>query len=85
VSESALMSSPRDHARRSACRKGFLPAGRAQAPTITWLQTGKAEIRRRGRQIIPARFEEVEKLRGHHGADRVTAHVLYASVLDDTQ
>jgi hypothetical protein len=32
------------------------------------------------RQIIPARFGKIEKLRGHHDADRVTTNVVLSCV-----
>jgi hypothetical protein len=48
------MGSPQDHAgRRLACVEGFLPAGRAQAPTVTRLRFGStisADYGKRGRR-----------------------------------
>jgi hypothetical protein len=44
VLESSFVSSPQDHAGRTARLQCFAPAGCTQAPAVTGLQAGKAEL-----------------------------------------
>ena len=58
----------------------LLASGVRMAPTIARFQTRKAKLGLRRRQIIAARFGKLEKCGSHHGADRMTAHVLSPGV-----
>ena len=68
------------HTRRVACLECFLPARGAEAPTVTWVQSWKAERGNWCRKIVAARFGKFEKGRSHDGADRVTANVFSPGV-----
>src|SRR6476619_4335682 len=76
IGESTLVRGEQYHTRRLASLECFLPARGTEAPTITWVQSKKAECGNWCRKIVPARFGKFEKRRGHHDADRVTASVL---------
>src|SRR5580693_9221702 len=80
VLESPFVSSPQDHAGRTTRLQCFAPAGCTQAPAVTGLQAGKAELGHRRRKIIVAGFGELEKRRGHDGANRVAADVFSIGV-----
>ena len=80
VSESTLVRGAQDHTRRLACLECFLPARGTEAPTVTWVQSWKAERGNWCRKIIAARFGKFEKRRSHNGTDRVTANVLSPGV-----
>ena len=54
VAQGALVSSAQDHAGCVAGLEGFLPTRRAQAPTISGFQAGKAVVRHRCREIVAA-------------------------------
>ena len=69
------MRSPQDHAGRLARLERFLPACRAQAPTVARSQAGKAELWRRRRKIIAAGLGKLEELSSHDGADGMTTDV----------
>jgi hypothetical protein len=69
-----------DHAGRTARLHRFAPAGCTQAPAVAGPQAGKAELGHRRRKIIAAGFGELEKRRGHDGADRVAADVFSIGV-----
>src|SRR5579871_388270 len=60
--------------------KRLLPARRAQAPAIAFLQSGKAECGHRRRKIVAARLREGEKRFCHDDADRVAANIFRTRV-----
>src|SRR6202453_2573818 len=74
------MCSAQHHARRMPCLQRFLPARCAQTPPITGLQSRKAEVRNRRREIIAAGLRKLKKTRGHDGAHGVAADVLAAGI-----
>ncbi len=55
------MSSPQDHAGRTARLQRFAPAGRTQAPAVAGPQAGKAELGHRRRKIIAGGFGKLQK------------------------
>src|SRR3954452_12080840 len=58
IGERPLMRGAQHHARRFAGFESFLPARRTKAPAIALLETGKAELRPRRRQIVAALARE---------------------------
>lgn len=53
----------------------FEPSSRAEAPSLTWLEPGKTELRSRSGQVIALGFREIQKLLRELGADRVHSGV----------
>jgi hypothetical protein len=80
VSESTLVRGAQNYTRRLACLERFLPPRSTEAPTVTWVQSWKAECGNWCRKIIAARFGKFEKRGSHNGTDCVTANVLSAGV-----
>ena len=78
--QSSFVGGAQDYAGRRAGFECFLPTGRTEAPTVAGLQASKAYFRYRCRKILAARFGNLEKRRGHDGADRVATNVLSPSV-----
>jgi hypothetical protein len=70
VSQSALVGGAQHHARRLACLKCFLPAGRTQTPPITRFQTRKAQFWHPRRRSLPRDLEE------SRNAEVITAHTV---------
>jgi len=64
-----------DRAGRAGLER-FRPACRAHAPLVTWLQTGKAELRVRRDEIVAATDGELEELLRHLAAHDVQAGVV---------
>lgn len=74
-----FMSGFQHDAWRTISLEGFLPASGTQAPLVARLETGKAEIRPRGGEIIAALFRELEEIRSHFRADDVDALIASAA------
>lgn len=68
------------HARRTPRKMRLLPAWRAQAPPVPWLQPWKTGRGNRRREVIPAGLRELQKRLSHDRTDRVTATILMAGV-----
>ena len=64
--------------RRDAVVERFLPAARAEAPTVARAEAAEAELRTGRREVVPHRGAEGEELLGHDGAHRVDADILAA-------
>ena len=56
--------------------EGFLPAGSADAPAITWNKSGESIHWHGSAEIVAAGFAELEKLPGDNTAHRVATVVL---------
>jgi hypothetical protein len=80
VSKCILVSGPEHDTRRLVRFECFLPAWCTQAPTVTGFKARKAECGHWCGQIVAARFRESKKFGRHDHANRVTSHVLFASV-----
>src|SRR5262245_34367587 len=80
IAERARFRRAQHHARRHPRLERLGPARRAQAPAVARLQPGEAVIGHRRREVVAARFGELEELRRHHGADRVGPHILPARI-----
>ena len=50
-----------DHSRRLVGLERFLPAWRAQAPTVTRLEARETKFRHRRRKVVAARFRKLKK------------------------
>ncbi len=78
--ERGLMGAAKNDARGLAGLEGFQPAGRAQTPAVSWLQTRKSEIWVGRRQIVAARLRKRKKRIRHLDAYRVQSGVLRTGV-----
>ena len=68
-----------DGCRDTGCER-FAPGGRAHAPSITRLETGKTEFRRRRNEVIAAPTRKREKFLGYLHADDVQPKILGSGV-----
>jgi tRNA-(ms[2]io[6]A)-hydroxylase len=66
-----------EHDRRCLASLGRLqPAGGTETPAVADHKPGKAPLRPRCDQVVARRHGELEKLRRHHSADGVHAHIV---------
>jgi hypothetical protein len=80
VSKRSLMRRAKNDAWCFACFQCILPTRGTKTPTVARLQTGEGKCRHRRGEVIATLFREREKIRCHHGADRMTAHVFWACI-----
>jgi len=74
--EGVLVRRCKNDRRRHALQHRFFPAQHAQAPSISWLESGKAHVRSGGHQIITATGREFKKLLSHPGTNDVRPMVM---------
>ncbi len=88
VVERTLVRRAQHNTRRGAGFKSFLPARRAEAPSVSGLEPGKSVFRHRRRKIVSARSRKRQKFIRHDHAHRVASHIfgpgVAASVAEET-
>ena len=74
------MGAPQEDAGCHLLLVGLQPAGGAQAPAVAGLQTGEAEFRVGGGQVIAAKPRILQKVLGDFHAHRMRADVIVARI-----